>query len=232
MTLSSKKRLLLIGARIDGQAGVVLNLLSELRDNYELVGFLDNTPSLQGTTVGGFKVLGTPSDAKKFINEVDSVHISIGDNVARLKIAETLIKDGFHLETLIHPTAYVASNVKIGSGTFVGPKSIINCGASLGKVCLINSGAIVEHDNLLGDAVHFAPKSCSTGRVRIGEAVFIGAGAVILPDVEIGENAMVGAGAVVTKNVEKSTTMIGYAAKKHERNIYKDLELENTLENK
>lgn len=51
------------------------------------------------------------------------------------------------------------------------------------------------------------------GKIIIKKDAWIGAGAIILPNVTIGERAVVGAGAVVTKNVEPSTIVAGVPAK-------------------
>ncbi|HBV52666.1 MAG TPA: galactoside O-acetyltransferase [Clostridiales bacterium] len=45
--------------------------------------------------------------------------------------------------------------------------------------------------------------------VRIGNNVWIGAGAVILPGVQIGENSVIGAGSVVTKDVPPNVVAVG-----------------------
>lgn len=215
----SLRKIAIIGARITGQAGVVLDLLSQI-GGYEVVGFLDSTPELLGKKVAGIKVLGSPDDLSSIKDKFDAVHIAIGDNVARLKIARSVIEHGLTLETLVHPGAYVASDTLLGAGTYVGASSIVNTGARLGIACLINSGAIVEHDNKIGDGVHFGPGSCSTGRVEVGECTFIGAGATIIPDIKIGDFALIGAGSVVVKDVTDKTTMIGYAAKKKKQTVY------------
>ncbi len=217
-----KKKIALIGARIDGQAGVVLDLLKE-NSEYELVGFFDNTPELKGKSIQGFKVLGSSDDYKKMQEVADCVHIAIGDNGARLFISNALIQHGISLETLVHPTATVSSSVRFGSGCYVGPQAIINVGSKVGVATIINSGAIIEHDNKIGDAVHFAPGTRAAGRVFVDDLAFIGIGATILPDVKIGQSAMVGAGATVTKDIAAETTVIGYSSKKHKENIYKDL---------
>lgn len=52
------------------------------------------------------------------------------------------------------------------------------------------------------------------GDVVIGDRVWIGFRAIILPGVTIGEGAIVGAGAVVTRNVEPFTIVAGNPAKK------------------
>ena len=45
--------------------------------------------------------------------------------------------------------------------------------------------------------------------VLIGENVWIGGGAIILPGVVIGDDAIVGAGAVVTRDVISGCTVVG-----------------------
>jgi acetyltransferase-like isoleucine patch superfamily enzyme len=50
-------------------------------------------------------------------------------------------------------------------------------------------------------------------RVIIGDGVWIGACALVMPGVVIGEGAVIGAGSVVTKNVEPDTVVAGVPAK-------------------
>lgn len=51
------------------------------------------------------------------------------------------------------------------------------------------------------------------GGITVGNDVWIGHGAMILPGVEIGDGAVVGAGAVVTKNVPPYAIVVGSPAK-------------------
>ena len=50
--------------------------------------------------------------------------------------------------------------------------------------------------------------------VRIGDNVWIGGGAIILPGVTVGDDAVVGAGAVVTRDVAPGTTVVGIPARR------------------
>ena len=50
------------------------------------------------------------------------------------------------------------------------------------------------------------------GKIVIEDDAWIGAGAIILPDVTIGEGAVVGAGAVVTRDVPPYTVVVGVPA--------------------
>ena len=49
--------------------------------------------------------------------------------------------------------------------------------------------------------------------VEIGENVWIGTGAIILPGVAIADNSIIGAGAVVTKNVPANSVYVGNPAR-------------------
>lgn len=52
------------------------------------------------------------------------------------------------------------------------------------------------------------------GKIKIGNHVFIGANATILPGVTIGDYAIIGAGSVVTKDVPDKTIVAGCPAKR------------------
>ena len=215
------KTVIIIGARIDGHAGVIKDCI-ESAGEYHIIGWLDTTVSLQGKQVGGIPVLGSSDEVGQRKFDADYFHIAIGDNIARGEIYDRLKKSGAMLLSVIHPRAFISEKANIGEGTFVGPMAVINHGSSMGPVCIINSGAIVEHDNHIGKAVHIGPGSSTSGRVVIDDFAFIGVGSTIIPDIHIGRGALVGAGSTVVKDVEAQTTIIGYAAKKHIKNIYSD----------
>ena len=52
------------------------------------------------------------------------------------------------------------------------------------------------------------------GRIVIGDNCFIGANAIIMPDVSIGSNSVVGAGAVVTRSVPADSVVAGVPARR------------------
>jgi maltose O-acetyltransferase len=49
--------------------------------------------------------------------------------------------------------------------------------------------------------------------IRIGDNVWIGGGAIVLPGVSVGDNAVIGAGSVVTRDVPAGATVVGNPAR-------------------
>ena len=90
--------------------------------------------------------------------------------------------------------------------------AVISCCAKIGKHCIVNSGAIVEHDNILCDYVHLASNAALGGTVYVGEGTHIGTGASVRNDISICNDCMIGMGAAVVKSITESATYVGVPA--------------------
>jgi acetyltransferase EpsM len=93
------------------------------------------------------------------------------------------------------------------------PSVIINAGTIVGKHCIINTAAVVEHDCIIEDFVHVSPNGTICGGVKIGEGTHIGAGATVIPNVTIGKWCVIGAGAVVTESIPDFSLVVGVPGK-------------------
>ena len=219
-----KLNIALVGARIDGQAGVILDALSYY-DNVKVVAFFDNTPNKINEEINGIPVVGNIDEITGFDDiKIDAVHVAIGDNKARYDIYKELESMGFQLLSIIHPSAVISPSAKIGEGCFVGANAVIQNNVIINDYVLINTAALIEHDNVIGKAVHIAPGACTAGRVEIHDLAFLGIGALVVPDVTIGRSAFINAGVLVKRNVADGLTMVGYTAKVHSKNVYLDLD--------
>ncbi|KAJ2850260.1 hypothetical protein J3B02_003690 [Coemansia erecta] len=108
-----------------------------------------------------------------------------------------------------------------GCNTHVGKRFYMN------TMCVILDCARVDigDDVMFGPGVHIYtaehpvdPKKRLEGLesarpVKIGDNVWVGGNAVILPGVTIGDNVTVGAGSVVTKDVPENVVVVGNPAK-------------------
>lgn len=137
--------------------------------------------------------------------------IAVGDNAARQRIS----KRWQHLEwlTLIHPTAWVASNVILGHGCVVMAGAVLQPSARLGNHVIVNTMASVDHESVLDDFVHVAPGSHLAGNVHLQKGVFSGVGSSYAPSVTVGCWSMIGAGATVIHSLPAGITAVGVPAK-------------------
>ena len=77
----------------------------------------------------------------------------------------------------------------------------------------MNTGAIIEHDNIIENYVHVSPNATLCGTVKIGECTHIGANATVKNNTEICNKCIIGAGALVVKNINESGTYVGVPVK-------------------
>jgi len=212
-------RVALIGGRLDGQAGVVLDMLS-YHDEYQVSLIFDSTIDSIGTSKNGIPYVGNFNEYyDHYSSEYDVVHIAIGDNRARDGYAKFCIANNIELLTIIHPSAVVSRKSTVSAGCFIGPNVVIQNGAKIGLAAIVNTAAIIEHDCIIGDFVHIAPGTVLAGRVTIQERSFVGIGSCIIPDIIVGNDAFIGAGSVVTHDLGSDTFAIGVPARVRD-NIY------------
>lgn len=140
----------------------------------------------------------------------DSLIIGIGNNAIRKQISKN-IKHKFAISIDIHSVASKESKIEDGTVLFSG--SIVQSSTYIGKHCIINTKASVDHDCYLADFVHLGPGSTLCGDVIVGEGTLIGVGVAVIPGVKIGKWSIVAAGSVVIDNVPDFTLVAGNPAR-------------------
>ena len=139
--------------------------------------------------------------------------IALGGNRLRQRLADFAISLGYDLVNAISPTACIAPSARLGCGVAVMAGAVINAQADVGDLCIINTLASVDHDCLLGRAVHIAPRCALAGNVQVGDGAFLGIGTVVIPEMTIGAHAVIGAGGVVVKPIPPHCTAVGVPAR-------------------
>lgn len=203
-----KKKIVLIGA--GGHARSCIEVIEQL-DEFVISGLV-GLPDEVGTEKYGYEVIGSDSDLPSIRKNIEYAVIAVGQILSsqiRIKLFEMIQNAGFTLPTIISKFAQVSPQVIIGEGTILMNNVIINSGSNIGKNCIINTRALLEHDVIVGDHTHISTSVIINGSTRIGRETFIGSGSIIRNGITIGDNCMVGMGTVVLKNLADHTRKIG-----------------------
>ena len=182
-----------------GHAKVIMDILKVNGINID--GLVDDNPALN-------ELLGYPVYHQQY--DLSPMIVSIGNNAIRKKIVENL---SVEFGQAIHPTAVVSSTAIIEGGTVVMQGAIIQACSRIGKHCIINTGASVDHECVIEDYVHISPHATLCGNVHVGEGSWVAAGTIVLPGVKIGKWSVVGAGSVVSKDVPDGVLAVGNRCK-------------------
>lgn len=91
---------------------------------------------------------------------------------------------------------YIEKNAKIGDGFMV----VHGAGVVIGGGCCIGNNFTIYQNSTVG---------WNKGFPKIGNSVYVGAGAVIIGDINIGDNVKIGAGTVVVDDIPNNSTVVG-----------------------
>lgn len=202
------KRLAILGASGHGK---VIADTAELC-GWEKIAFFDDAfPRFDIN--GAWPILGSFKDLLQQLPSFDAVFVAIGNNRVRLAKLNELLANGADIATLIHPAACVSRYANIGVGSVILAGAVVNAYADINLGCILNTHCSVDHDCIVGRAVHISPGGHLAGAVVIGEASWVGIGACVRQLVVIGRDVMVGAGAAVVSDVPDDATFCGVPAR-------------------
>jgi acetyltransferase EpsM len=192
----------IIGA--GGHGRVVAGILRDM--NVSIAGvFDDRIPP--GTAWGNSRIVGGLSEVSR-LTGLPAI-VALGDNYMRRLVSASI---SFPVPLLAHSRSYIAPTAVVGDGSVICAGVMIIEGVTIGKHCIVNTSASIDHDCHLADFVHVACGATLAGGVVVEEGAFIGAGATVLPGIKIGAWSVVGGGATVIKNVAAGKTVVGTPA--------------------
>lgn len=175
-----------------------------------VAGFLDDTRPT-GSDVEGVPVLGGFADAARHLDSGTKAFVAVGENRARQRVSDELLRQGVSFASLVHPTAVVLPEVCPGS--FIGAFVHVRGGVSLAR------GVLIESQTAIGRDVRFEAYASTglgvmlTPDAVVGTGAFLGSGSTIVNRVTIGAHAVVGAGATVLDDVPDGAFVVGTPAR-------------------
>ena len=211
------KKVIILGGLGNGSviAAAIDDAFRRGNKEWKMTGYL-NDRMKSGDVIEGFPVLGALKDTKRFIQDgyyfINTIYRIDGQD-SRISLFESLEIPDERLATFIHPTAYVAPEVKIGSGCVIMPNVSISPGVKFGRCCLVMIAATIGHNNTIGDHCHFAAESCVGAYLKIGKGVHIGLNASVREELTLGDYSTLAMGAVLLKDMGEFEIWAGVPAK-------------------
>lgn len=188
------KKLVIIGARAMARETCTYAREAGL----EVKGFLDSKADALSGYEGYPTILSSVEDYE--VQDEDVFVCALGEPEWKEKYVSIIRSKGGEFVNVVHPSAYIGQNVKIGVGCIICPRVTITNDIEIGNHVIVNINASLNHDGSYGDWTTVSPGCHIAGRCTIGKRVFLGVGTTIIPDVVLGDGVFVGAGAVVTKS--------------------------------
>lgn len=206
------KNLVIIGAGGMGRT-IYSNALESIGygDSFVIKGFIDDNVKALDNFKNYPAIIGTIKDYVPADNDV--FVSSIGGNSRRGCMEEIISRGGEFIE-IIHKTARIYTNVKLGKGNFIGAYSVIGNDAVVGDYNMIQSYSVIGHDAIIGSWNRIDTHVTCVGGIVIEDDVNIHTGAIISHNVRVENGAHVGAGSFVIRKVMAGTTVFGNPAKK------------------
>jgi len=179
----------------------------------EVVGFIDDNPSLHGKRIDDAVVLGDWSWFAGVDRREVGVICGSGLSKTRKQMVEKALSLGLKFVNAISPFARISPSAKVGEGVVMYANSIVSRGSFIDDHVAINVGAIIGHDTRVDAYGTLNPGVNLAGNVRIGEGCLLGIGCSVIQGMTIGAWSTIGAGAVVVRDLPDNVTAVGVPAR-------------------
>jgi sugar O-acyltransferase (sialic acid O-acetyltransferase NeuD family) len=185
---------------------------------YEVVGILDDSPALQGTSVGGVPVLG-PISA---VAGQPDAHLLIcaGRGAVRSAILDRLTALGVtedRFARVVDPSVRIRSSCSVGAGSILLAGSVLTADVTVGRHVVIMPNVTLTHDDRVDDFATLCAGVTLGGTVHVERGAYVGMNATVRENLTIGADSTLGMGAALTRDLPAGETWIGTPARRLQR---------------
>jgi len=138
----------------------------------------------------------------------------IGAKKIRYYLLKNIVEHAGY-NVVVETGAIFSPNISIGNNSAIGEYCRIRANVKIGNDVMMSPGVqiITENHNYKNLEVPMRLQGQTKKSVIIGNDVWIGTNAIILPGVTIDDHVIIGAGSVVTKNIPKNAIVGGNPAR-------------------
>jgi sugar O-acyltransferase (sialic acid O-acetyltransferase NeuD family) len=212
--VSRAEKIVIIGAGDHGRGTLeIFREASRHGGPYDVLGFVDDAPAKQRTSVGGLPVLGGLSWIRDQHRAGIEYVIAIADTRAKQALAERLRPWSLTFASVVHPAAFVGSGVQLSPGALINAGVTIAYDTLIGEHTTVNLNATIGHDCVLGRFSTVAPGANIAGKVYLEEGCDVGMNATVGRGLRVGEWSSIGPGTVVIRSVAPGQHVFGNPAR-------------------
>lgn len=178
---------------------------------YKVIGFVDDQYSVKHNTQS------LPVSDRSLINDhPDAFVLAVpGSPTSYQKRKEHIDSLGLELDrfaTVIHPSAKIGKQVKMGRNCLIMAGVVITSNAWIGDHVCILPNTVIHHDVRVGDYSLIGSGVVIAGGSSIGQNCYIGSGTNIINGIQIGDFSLVGIGSNVLAGCPPRSRIAGNPA--------------------
>lgn len=210
------KEIIIIGASgLGKEVAFYIKSINRMNPTFNIVGFIDNNLSLQGTEViYGLKVIGTDDLLLEESFKIKNICIAIANNAVRASIVEKIKDMNFIFPNIIDPSVNIDDSNSIGVGNIMGVNVTLTCNITIGDFNILNCTSGFGHDVRIGNFNMFGPRTSISGWVKMGNSNTINLNSSIIQNITIGNGNTVNLHSCLFKSIKDNGVYFGVPAMK------------------
>lgn len=206
--------LVLIGASgLGREVAATVAAVNARESRWDLLGYLDDDPALEGTRIGDHRVLGPISEASAYPNARLVLCVASPRSPGARRRLALAAAPSERYATIVHPSATLDGHTTLGPGTMVLSGVVATTDVAVGAHCVLMPHVTLTHDDVLRDHVVCAAAVSLAGGVTVGDSSYLGTGCRIREGVRVGARTTIGMGAVVLEDVPQGEIWVGVPAR-------------------
>jgi sugar O-acyltransferase (sialic acid O-acetyltransferase NeuD family) len=180
---------------------------------YRLIGFIDDTPEKQASTVYGHSVHPRSALSQWPNARVLAVPGSPQSYVVRKTLIEGLAVRADRWARVIHPTARISPLATIGHNVLLMAGVVVTSNAAIGNHVVVLPNTVIHHDTRVGDWSLIGSNVTVAGNTSIGDNCYIASGTTIKDGLTIGSGTLIGLGSTVIRSAAAGSRIAGNPAR-------------------